>query len=143
MYPGARPKCKFHRVTSCVTLEGWVAHPRHCYDSNRWVALLGKVYKCTVANKTFRGYDKAVLDNSNDYIKMLWRKNGFDLSHRGGISIQLLQRNRALVNHGMSVTGIHRLTMESMKQEWLQNSVMWRALCDLMLTGWNSSINIC
>jgi hypothetical protein len=134
-YPGARPKCKFHNVTTCVTIEGWVKSPRHCYCSNRWIALLGKVYKCSSRKEKFRGYDKAVLENSNDYIKMLWRKIGFNLSHRGGMSIPFLQKSRSLINHGMSVSGLQRSTMESMKQEWLQSSIMWRALCDLMVTS--------
>ena len=46
---------------------------------------LGKVYKCSSRKEKFRGYDKAVLENSNDYIKML-----FDFLY----SFQLLNNRR-------------------------------------------------
>ena len=55
LYPGARPKCKFHNCTACVNIRGWVPDPRHCYTDDRWIALMGKVYECNVTGETFRG----------------------------------------------------------------------------------------
>jgi hypothetical protein len=58
-------------------IKGWVESQRHCYGEYRTHALLGKKYTCKVRAKAsvkpfgFRGYDRAVIDKSNDYIKMV------------------------------------------------------------------------
>ena len=116
LYPGARPKCKFHNCSSCVNIRGWVPDPRHCYGEDRWIALMGKVYECTVTGQTFRGYDKTVLDNSPYEVTLFWKRIGCTLSHRGAIANSLLQRLRSEVNQGMSVNGFQRMILENMKQ---------------------------
>jgi hypothetical protein len=83
-YPTARPLCKWHDDYDCVVIDGWVKSPRHCYSGDRVHALIAKRYKCKINSElgqncsSFCGYDKAVIAKSNDYIKMLWKKTGYD-----------------------------------------------------------------
>ena len=120
-YPNARPLCPWHKDHSCVVLKGWVKSPRHCYDKERVVALMDKKYQCNIrANSkthpfTFRGYDTNVIAVSDDYIKTLWKKEGYDISHRAAVSWSVLEELRSDMIHALSVSGYRESLLESAK----------------------------
>lgn len=122
--------------TECVVIKGWVESPRHCYGEDRNHALLGKKYVCKIRAKAgdkpfgFRGYDKAVIDKSNDYIKMVWRKTSYDVSHRAAISWNVLERLKSDMLQSMSACGFREAILEATKNYHLRLSVQWRAYVD-------------
>jgi hypothetical protein len=75
-----------------------VKSPRHCYNVNQVHALIGKRYKCKLREKAkelrfgFRGYNKDVIDKSNDYQNALEKDWVCDISHLGAISLNLLEK---------------------------------------------------
>lgn len=139
-FPTARPPCKWHGTHECVSIEGWVKSPRHCYGEDRVIALIGKKYKCKIRKKAgdvpcfFRGYDRDVIANSNDYIRMIWRKIGFDVSHRGAISWRLLERLQSYMLQSLSVSGFRASLVECAMNYHLRLSVQWRAYVDSLTT---------
>lgn len=104
-YPSARPPCKWHGCSDCVRLKGWVKNPRHCYADDRIHALIGKKAQAKKKPYHFRGYDRDVISNSTDYIKMLWSKVGYDISHRAAISWSVLERLKSEMMQSLSVNG--------------------------------------
>lgn len=140
LYPGGRPKCKWCGTPDCVVRKGWVQNPRHCYDSPRLTALMGRFYVCSKRERekkhpySFRGYDASVISNSHDYIKQVWKKSGFILTHRSGISFQLLNDLRSYMNQGLSVSGFRRSLLETMKTEHFMTGIMWRDYVDSFKT---------
>ncbi len=136
LYPTARPRCPWHRDHNCVVLKGWVKSPRHCYDRERTVALLGKKYRCKIRQETkttpfyFRGYDSNAIAASPDYIKALWKKNGFDISHRAAISYTLLETLRSDMLHALSVSGFRDSLLESAKHYHFLTGIQWRSYVD-------------
>ena len=139
LYPGCRPKCKWHNTSDCVNIRGWVPDPRHCYGDNRWVALMGKMYECSETKETFRSYDQTVIEKSPLEIRMIWKRIGFNLSHRGGLANFILARLRSGVNHGMSVSGFQRSILESMKTSWLISCAQWLGYRDSILKNPNGT----
>jgi hypothetical protein len=144
-YPSARPPCKWHGCFSCVRIRGWVKNPRHCFADDRIHALMGKRYECRVRKKMnnkpygFRGYDREVLSKSQDYIKMLWRKIGYDVSHRAAISWNVLERLQSDMIQSLSVNGFRESFYEAAKRYHLRQSVQWRSYVDSLGTHLEST----
>lgn len=138
-YPTARPPCKWHGCHECVTIEGWVSSPRHCYGLDRVHALIGKRYKCKRKERAgdecyFRGYDQGVISNSPDYIKMLWKKVGYDISHRSAIAWNVLETLQAQMLQSLSVSGFRRHLLEAAKNYHMRLSIQWRSYVDSLTT---------
>jgi hypothetical protein len=144
-YPSARPPCKWHGCFGCVRIRGWVKNPRHCFADNRIHALMGKRYECRVRKKMnnkpygFRGYDRDVLSKSQDYIKMLWRKVGYDVSHRAAISWNVLERLQSDMIQSLSVNGFRESFYEAAKRYHLRQSIQWRSYVDSLGTHLEST----
>ena len=85
--------------------------PRRAHASTRNVAILSKVNYCSDRKQKgikpyfFSGFDKKVIEKSPDYVKMQWRKHGFDFSHKSGIANSVLRQMRASIVKGLSVSG--------------------------------------
>ena len=137
-YPHARPPCPWHGGCDCVIIQGWVQSPRHCYGKKRVVALMGKRYRCNIRKAEeqhpfyFRGYDKEVIAASNDYIKLQWKKNGFDISHRAAISWGVLEDLRAKMNQALSVSGFCESMIESAQNHALVLAAQWQSYIQLL-----------
>ena len=82
----------------------------------------------------FRGYDKNVIESSPHYIKVLWKMNGFDLSHRAAISWNLLEELRSEMNQSLAVSGFRESLMESAKQYHLRIGAQWHSYVDSLTT---------
>jgi hypothetical protein len=101
---------------------------------------MGKRYECKTRKKAgikpfcFRGYDKEVIRKSNDYIKLLWKKIGYDLSHRGGISFSVLERLKSEMLQALSVNGFRECLLECTKSYHFMLSAQWRAYIDSLTT---------
>lgn len=87
-YEDARPKCKWHGCTDCVKYDGWMNTIRHGYREPRITAIIARKYTCQTRKTlsmepySFRGIDRAVIEQSEEYVKQVWAKIGFDVSHR-------------------------------------------------------------
>jgi hypothetical protein len=89
-----------------------------------------------VRHKSFTdALDKQVLEYSPDYVKMRWRLDGFDLSHKSAISLSLLRQMRAYVMQGLSLNGFRESLIQQQREYHLMLSIQWRAYVDHVRTN--------
>ena len=130
-YEDARPKCKWHGCTDCVKYDGWMNTIRHGYREPRITAIIARKYTCQTRKTlsmepySFRGIDRAVIEQSEEYVKQVWAKIGFDVSHRAAIAITDLERLRSNLNQGLGVSGFRRSMIESMRTYHIRTSIQW------------------
>lgn len=67
---------------------------------------------------------------SHEKIQTLWRKNGYDLSHRGGISWSLLEDLRSEMMQALSVSGFRESMLEKAKTYHFRLASEWRSYVD-------------
>lgn len=133
LYPDALPNCKWCGTSWCVSRDGWMETPLRADGHSRNVALLGKKYYCVMRQKgglspwKFNAFDSQVIEQSDPYIKMKWRTNGFDISHRGAISLSLLRGWRFASDQGISVNAFRLNFLHQQKQYHLALSLQWKA----------------
>eukprot|EP00956_Cyclotella_meneghiniana_P000822 scaffold931_cov57-Cyclotella_meneghiniana.AAC.3 len=133
MYTTARPLCKWCRSVDCVSRDGWMQSPRRAHSRTRNVALLGRKYKCTVRRDAklrpyrFRSIDTQVIEQSHDYVQMVWRMEGFDCSHKSAISLPLLRDLRSTVVQGLSINGFRHTILQQQREHHLMVSIQWRS----------------
>lgn len=134
-----RPKCPWHNAYKCVSCEGWVTLPRHCYDEKSVTALLGKKYKCKEREQRrnehggafyFRGYDSRVLAKAPVYVQDNWRNCGFYCAHKGAIRWLLLDQFRSSLALGMGLSGCRKALCEAYKSRHSSSSRMWLDYCN-------------
>ena len=136
MFANAVPPCKWCGTSSCVMRDGWMTLPRRAHARTRNIAILGRKYYCSVRQKNgmkpfnFRGIDKEVIEKSPDYVKMRWRMDGFDLSHKSAIALSLLRDARAAVVQGLSLNGFRHTLLQSQQEYHLMLSIQWRFYVD-------------
>jgi hypothetical protein len=141
MYPDGVPPCKFHGCTKCVRRHAWMQIPRRGHSMTRNTAILTRLYYCAELKKQganphmFSGIDQQVLDYSPDYVKMRWRMDGFDLSHKSAISLSLLRQMRAFVMQGLSLNGFRESLIQQLREYHLMISIQWRAYVDHVRTN--------
>ena len=136
MYVNAAPPCKWCGTSECVMRDGWMTLPRRGHSRTRNVAILGRKYYCSERKQSgikpfnFRGIDKEVIEQSPDYVKMRWRMDGFDLSHKSAIALSLLRDARAAVVQGLSLNGFRHTLLQSQREYHLMLSIQWRYYVD-------------
>jgi len=136
LYPAARPCCPWCKTTVCVESNGWMTQPRTGYSAKRKCAIIGKKYSCKRRRDAdqhpfnFRGIDNAVIANSHDYVKMIWRRYGYHFTHKAGVKIEMIEDLRSLINQGISFSGYHLCHLEDIKRYHLQSSAMYRSYVD-------------
>ena len=136
LQPGAKLPCKWHGTTDCVENQGWVRRPRHGYSSHRTIAIIGRCYKCNIKEKEnadtsrFQSTDKEVICQLNDYVRTMWRRHGFDISHRAAIKIEMLDNLRSNLSQGLGVNPFRRSLLESHQRYYFDQSVLWRSYVD-------------
>ena len=135
MYSNCAPPCKWCKSSECVVRDGWMQLPRRGHSRTRNVAILGRRYYCSVRKKAglpynFRGIDKEVIDSSPDYVQMIWRMHGFDLSHKSAIYLPLLREMRSAVVQGLSVNGFRNVLIQQLREYHLMVSIQWRSYVD-------------
>jgi len=129
----ARPRCKWHGTHECVNNDGWMDYPRHAYCMGKEVAVWGRKYSCTKRKDEgkkpyrFRGIDRKVIEQSPDYPKMQYERNGFDFSHKSGMSNETLDLGRRCVIGGLSANGFQHVMLQTAKQQHLIQSVLFRS----------------
>lgn len=135
-YPDGVPPCKWCNKTTCVMRDGWMPDPRRGHTHTRNVALLGRKYYCEERLKSniqpcyFRGIDKDVIEQSSDYVKMRWRLEGFDLSHKSAIALSLLRELRGCLIQGLSINGFRQTLLQQQREYHLMLSIQWRSYVD-------------
>ena len=139
LYPDGKPCCPFHPgFTDCVEHLGYSHYFRRCYGCRNNVALIGRRYKCTILEKrgdqkyTFFSYSAGVLNQAPAYVQGWWRDNGFRLSHRAGLSWQVVDQLRSLLANGSGVSGFYRSLLEGYKQSHANRAKMWRGYSSAM-----------
>ena len=137
LYPLGVPPCKWCGNNSrCVMRHSWMPAPRRAHSETRNTAILTRVYYCSKRKNAgikpcfFSGFDKEVLSNSPDYVKMRWRMDGFDISHKSAISLSVLRQLRAAVVQGLSISGYRETLIQQQREHHLMISVQWRAYVD-------------
>ena len=137
LYPEGRPKCPFHNHTSCVDHLGPAEYVRRCYGQRGNIGLAKRRYKCTIHERQginpycFDSTSKKVLDIAPDYVRGYWREHGFSLSHKGGISFQVLDQLRALLANGAGISGVRKSLVEAYKISHANQAKMWRGFTEL------------
>ena len=116
MYPRGVPPCKWCGSDSrCVMRYSWMPAPRRGHSDTRNTAILSRVYYCATRKSSgmkpyfFSGIDKEVINNSPDYVKMRWRMDGFDISHRSAISLSVLRQHDGLYCGDLLETEIEKM----------------------------------
>jgi len=130
--PFGRPKCKFHGEYSCCKSKGWVPLPRRGQRYGRNVAIIGRKFECTIRREQgkqcgFRNTDSKVIEMGHDYLKLVWRKLGFDLSRRAGISNRDLELSRRCLIQGLSVSGFSNVMEQEAKHRHLMTAAQYRS----------------
>ena len=132
MYPLGVPPCKWCGCNSkCVMRYSWMPAPRRGHSSTRNTAIFSRIYYCkTRKSNGIKPYFFSGIDNSPDYVKMRWRMDGFDISHRSAISLSLLRQLRAAIIQGLSVSGYRETLIQQLRERHLMVAVQWRAYVD-------------
>ncbi len=127
-----RPRCKWHNSHECCVNDGWMTYPRHAYGMGKKVAVLGRKYECVTRRDAgmechFRGIDAKVIEQSPDYVRLQWKRGGFDFSHRGGISNKALDMGRRCLIGGLSASGFQHVMLQDAKNDHLLQSALYRS----------------
>ena len=132
-FPQGRPRCKWHKSYNCCVSKGWMEYPRRAWSQERTVAVLGRIYECSTRKQAgmeqykFRSIDEEVINDSDDYIILQWKKAGYVFSHRGGMLMRDLAFNRRCLIQGLSVAGYRNAAVQSAKQYHLILSAQYRS----------------
>lgn len=146
LYPAARPKCKWHGHTDCVMHDGWMHNVRHGYAEPRIIGIIGRRYYCktrkALGNEhSFRGIDRVVIEQSHNYVRQVWAKIGFDVSHRSAIAMKDLERLRSNLNQGLGISGFRRCMIESMRVYHMRTAIQWSSYVNHLEEVYNRTIH--
>eukprot|EP00986_Skeletonema_menzelii_P003893 scaffold1261_cov155-Skeletonema_menzelii.AAC.3 len=127
-----RPVCKWHGTHECCVNDGWMTNPRHAYCMGKEVAIIGRKYECTIRREEgkkchFRGIDKKVIEQSPDYVRLQWNRNGCDFSHCSGISNKTLELSVGCLIGGMSASAFQHVMLQNAKKGHLLQSALYRS----------------
>lgn len=70
------------------------------------------------------------MDKAPDYVKNLWQRDGFIVTHKEAVRIELIEEFRSYLLQGLGGNGFRNALIEKYKRNWFLQSILWRSYID-------------